>query len=558
MTKIWKVSQPEKNRLESFNEYTCSQGWHGGDLSWLFYNYRDKKDGFKDCTKEMRSFLNNKEKMINLLWEKKKDSQVKAKNAFENLMGVIDSGDIIILYDAKKAKHIGEVPNDFLYHYNPDLLFPNTIFPVKYYEIDTVFDKNNRVKGGSGQGVKGIENYGGDPHYIITNWKKFKQVKGITDVFPEGKRKQYDELIAKLPEAIENSEEIILEKYHAMKIDPYINILKSNKNLVLTGAPGTGKTYLAKKIAEELTGVKHEETKEQYAFVQFHPSYDYTDFVEGLRPKKEKDSKELGFELKNGTFKEFCRKAGVIERLKFAGKKIYEESIKQYLKGENKTIVNFWSNWIKENEIPEKPEEFDSFPMFVFVIDEINRAEISKVFGELFFSIDPSYRGPNGKVKTQYANMQTDETFFTDKDNDYFFVPSNVYVLATMNDIDRSVESFDFAMRRRFAWKEVEATERVEMWKGKEWEGDANKRMISLNEAIKAIDGLNSSYHIGPAYFLKLENYKDEGDYKWKKLWDNHLKVLLTEYLRGTPKAEIDLSKLENAYNLMPVDKTGK
>jgi len=213
--------------------------------------------------------------------------------------------------------------------------------------------------------------------------------------------------------------------------------------------------------------------------------------------------------LKNGIFKEFCKKA----------------------KGQ-----------------PEKD--------FVFIIDEINRAEISKVFGELFFAIDPGYRGEEGKVKTQYANMQTDETFFTDKDDDYFFVPSNVYIIATMNDIDSSVESFDFAMRRRFAWIEVEANERIAMWDGNDWKDQAEKRMVELNKSIfdkdtkKGIDGLNSSYHIGPAYFLKLNNYpKDTEEEKFNKLWKNHLEVLLREYLRGMPKAEDDLEKLKNAYN---------
>jgi 5-methylcytosine-specific restriction protein B len=294
-----------------------------------------------------------------------------------------------------------------------------------------------------------------------------------------------------------------------MKTEPYIELLKSNKNIVLTGAPGTGKTYLAKEIAKQMTGTKADETNEQYAFVQFHPSYDYTDFVEGLRPIKNKNDKELGFELKNGIFKEFCKKA---------------------------------KDDPKDNK-------------YVFVIDEINRAEISKVFGELFYAIDPEYRGEDGKVKTQYSNMQTEETRFNDND-DYFYVPKNVYIIGTMNDIDRSVESFDFALRRRFAWKEIAASERVEMWVGNDWKDEAGVRMEALNNAIfskgkeknTGIDGLNSSYHIGPAYFLKLNNYKKE-EKPWDKLWENHLEVLLREYLRGMPDAETKLSELKKAYN---------
>ncbi|WP_305155979.1 AAA family ATPase [uncultured Duncaniella sp.] len=97
---------------------------------------------------------------------------------------------------------------------------------------------------------------------------------------------------------------------------------------------------------------------------------------------------------------------------------------------------------------------------FVFIIDEINRGEISKIFGELFFSIDPGYRGKKGKVKTQYQNLITDKS---DPFYDGFFVPDNVYLIGTMNDIDRSVESIDFAMRRRFAWQEIIAADNTEM-----------------------------------------------------------------------------------------------
>lgn len=96
---------------------------------------------------------------------------------------------------------------------------------------------------------------------------------------------------------------------------------------------------------------------------------------------------------------------------------------------------------------------------YVFIIDEINRGELSKIFGELFYAIDPGYRGEKGKVKTQYQNLIDNDDVFVDG----FFVPENVYILATMNDIDRSVESMDFALRRRFAWKEIKPEDRIDM-----------------------------------------------------------------------------------------------
>ena len=250
-----------------------------------------------------------------------------------------------------------------------------------------------------------------------------------------------------------------------------------------------------------------------YGFVQFHPSYDYTDFVEGLRPIKDSNG-NIGFERKDGIFKKFCKEA-----LKNRSSK------------------------------------------FVFIIDEINRGEISKIFGELFFAVDPGYRGESGKVQTQYNNLiNNDEIEEDDEFEDGFFVPDNVYIIGTMNDIDRSVESMDFAMRRRFAWKEVKAENTQYMLdtmlndnnEMKEEDkqlfiDEAKKRMNALNNAISEIESFNSAYHIGASYFLKLKNYYNGGNIEeaFNSLWENHLRGLLYEYLRGMPDAESKLEELK-------------
>lgn len=418
------------------------------------------------------------------------------------------------------------------------------------------------------------------------------------------------------------------EKHNAML--PYTELLIANKNLILTGAPGTGKTFLAKQIAKELGAT---EENQQCMMVQFHPSYDYTDFVEGLRPTKKEDDLNIGFQLLPGSFKSFCAQAlenfldskksshdisidtsfrnaydemidkvrgeelseiplrkstasmeivevsdnnnlilkaknsetGKTYTVSYARLKklsaVYEsmdaldaisnidKAVRDAIKGCNTsaywaTLYFLYKNFMQDKKVEEMVVERKNY---VFIIDEINRGEISKIFGELFFSIDPGYRGIAGTVQTQYQNLIEEGEIYEKG----FYVPENVYIIGTMNDIDRSVDSMDFAMRRRFAWKEIKANDRLEMLNDlDELKTIAIKRMQNLNDAIERTEGLNSSYHIGPAYFKKVMLYKDNSDTVWTDLWEYHIKGVLYEYVRGTDDVDTKMANFENAYNL--------
>lgn len=384
-----------------------------------------------------------------------------------------------------------------------------------------------------------------------------------------------------------NDNEIQEEPMQELKYKEYIELLKETHNLVLTGAPGTGKTYMARAIAEEMGAV----TK----FVQFHPSYDYTDFVEGLRPISKSDD-QMGFKRRDGVFKKFCREAieastgetedsykvalqlfkndlreqGEIEIPSYLSansvpRTVYisendtvsvkvetafstsDERILNYMRSRDREVLgnDTYTYSIGEHIIREyKPKtttnNIDARP-FVFIIDEINRGEASKIFGELFFAIDPGYRGKTDlMVQTQYQNLVPESDVFANG----FYVPENVYILATMNDIDRSVESMDFAMRRRFTWHEITPNDTESMLDEFKCADEAKAAMHRLNAAIAETDGLGAAYMIGPAYFLKL---KDNGG-DFDKLWKMNIQPLLKEYLRGFRKTEEILDTFSKAY----------
>ena len=186
---------------------------------------------------------------------------------------------------------------------------------------------------------------------------------------------------------------------------------------------------------------------------------------------------------------------------------------------------------------PQRTVAPEKLKKYIFIIDEINRGEISKIFGELFFALDPGYRGPAGAVSTQYSNLHADP-------GKKFYIPENVYIIGTMNDIDKSVDSFDFAMRRRFRFIEIKADERLEMLASldDELENEAIRRMTALNQEIIKTEELNENYQVGAAYFKKLE------ELTFDQLWTDYLSPLLQEYIRGMYDEAAIMNRFAQAY----------
>ena len=365
-----------------------------------------------------------------------------------------------------------------------------------------------------------------------------------------------------LPAASSNSSSDVAQKTISDAIKA-----STKKCVVFTGAPGTGKTYCVEEYVKDITKQdgKNRAPHPNWEFVQFHSSYDYTDFVEGLRPVK-KDGKdgEMEFVRMDGIFKAFCRRAAR-----------------------------------KEKEEKEKKEEKKE--KFYFIIDEINRADLGRVFGELMYCFEK--RGEKHRIAMQYDNLPAygkdgkpiEDTYGYDCFKDGFYIPDNVIIIGTMNDIDRSVETFDFALRRRFDWVEIEAdavmkSSLVAMMEKKLKDEKKADRLTAdeekfvydlvseilpkimakkddkgaiiggLNGIIETQSGLGKEFKIGPAYFKDYEGENLEDDNPegkdLKGIWKYNVAPILREYMRGRQDPEEFIKKCYA--ELFPKDETEK
>lgn len=249
-----------------------------------------------------------------------------------------------------------------------------------------------------------------------------------------------------------------------------VALLKHKKNVILQGAPGVGKTFMAKRLAYSIMGVKDSSRVE---LIQFHQSYSYEDFIMGYRPN------ESGFELKTGAFYDFCKRAAD--------------------DGDNE---------------------------YFCIIDEVNRGNLSKIFGELFMLIEPDKRGLG--MRLLYSNER-------------FTVPPNVYLIGTMNTADRSLALMDFALRRRFAFFELEPgfdTPGFRQYQ-KSLASPVFDKLVScvrqLNDAIASDESLGRGYRIGHSFFCGLDAEDPSLGSRLAGIVDYELVPLLREYWFDEP-----------------------
>lgn len=289
------------------------------------------------------------------------------------------------------------------------------------------------------------------------SWKHPGQavMKTLTDVTP------YTDYVEKLCALFEDNDldddiKTVEKKYPEYSVDEFLDevfmspsdyktlsgLVEKKKNVILQGAPGVGKTFAAKRLAYAMIGEKN---PNRVMLVQFHQSYSYEDFIEGFRP-----SQGGGFEIKKGSFYKFCKKA----------------------------------------------EEDDHNNKYFFIIDEINRGNLSKIFGELFMLIEQDKRG------NSLSLLYSDEKFS---------VPDNVYIIGMMNTADRSLAMLDYALRRRFAFYDMKPgfdTDGFRKYKDSIHDDKFNKLILEidrLNNAISEDDSLGEGFCIGHSYFCDIE-----------------------------------------------------
>lgn len=311
--------------------------------------------------------------------------------------------------------------------------------------------------------IKNIPELNGMEFFKNMNGSFFKLSENeyniLLDLIRDENPKTTDKLNLKYSEG-EFLDEVFMDSAEYTRLK---SLLLGKKNIILQGAPGVGKTYSAKRLAYSIIGEKNESRIE---FIQFHQNYSYEDFIMGYKPKE-----DGGFELKRGVFYNFCKKA-----------------------------------------------QSDPNKDYFFIIDEINRGNMSKIFGELLMLIENGYRGEMHEIRLAY-------------NDEHFFVPENLYIIGMMNTADRSLAMIDYALRRRFSFFDIVPgfdTEGFNKYKenlNSETFNQVIDAIKALNAEIAEDDSLGQGFCIGHSYFCNQDSFD--------KMWlENVIKYDIEPMLR--------------------------
>ena len=336
--------------------------------------------------------------------------------------------------------------------------------------------------------------------------------------------------------------------------------IENNKQVVFTGPSGTGKTYQIRRFARRATAGYN-----GCQFVQFHPSFGYSDFIEGMRPANIINTTAPTNVRLDGVFKAFCRRI-VEDNLEHA----ITGFISLYSEKKQKVLQNLYESIRERKEAIDEGLTTKYFDMdspeyifengvreYYFIIDELNRADVAAVFGDVLFALDEDYRGIENRFDTILGNLKTYRIIqaddigtanYTTTNIGYaeqmkfdcfergFFIPKNLHIIGTMNEIENSADNIGFAFKHRFRWIDIDPEEIMylslkDIHRDKDifWLDRFSENLNLVNRLIG--ESFSNEYRIGPAYFRKLDESADSINI----VFDTTIEPLLKEYLKGKP-----------------------